>query len=337
MWVSDWDMKGNGYGYSNHNRQMREWSERLGATLSADAEIAIHITVPTGFTRIPGKFNVLFTMYEGQIIPKDWIEPINRADLLIVPCEHNKYIFANYFKGPIEVCQEGYDPDVFEMVNRTEPAYTPEDPFRFLWVGASNPRKGYQHIIEAWALFWKRFPHEHDNSVLVMKTTQIGREERVVHTDNVYIDTRDYSLENLKTLYEVSHAFLFPTMGEGWGLTLMEAAATGLPCIYTDFSGPRDFMVDGGGYKLKWKPKSTNTLKILVDGSRVPYHTTVSASVDIEHLARRMAQVYHGYQEALKRGGKQAAHIRERFTWEQAGIRFLEIMDKYADRARRVA
>jgi glycosyltransferase involved in cell wall biosynthesis len=319
-------MKGNGYGYSNHTRQMKAALERLGVELSADAEIAVHIVVPTGFHPIPGKYNVLFTMYECATLPPKWISHVNEADLVVVPCEHNKRLFAQYTDLPIEVCQEGIEPERFQFYQRSAPT---DRPFCFLWVGASNPRKGYEHIILAWQQWMERHPEESAKSCLIMKTTQITREERLVRASNVFVDTRDYSLENLITLYQFAHAFLFPTMGEGWGLTLHEAVATGLPAIYTPWSGVNDFMPRQYAYPLKFRMRTIRTMESLPDGTQRPYHSAPAASADVDHMVRRMLQVYHGYDRALEMGRKASEHVRG-LTWDRAGIRLAEIIAKYS-------
>jgi glycosyltransferase involved in cell wall biosynthesis len=43
-------------------------------------------------------------------------------------------------------------------------------------------------------------------------------------------------------LYQQSHVFVLPSKGEGWGLPLIEAAASGLPIITTMYSGQTEFL-----------------------------------------------------------------------------------------------
>ena len=359
-WCSDWDMKGNGYGYSNHTRQMRKWLEHIGVNMTEDADTAVHIIVPTGFQPVHNKFNVLFTMYEADELPPEWIGPLKLADLIVVPCEHNKHLFKRYIKDiPIEVCPEGVDTDKFKFYQRTPPkskqwaeiirgykqkGYSSgwinkkvfdlslEDkdlrPFTFLWVGASNPRKGYEHIVYAWRKFNLSYPEYAEQCKLIMKTTQVERAERLIQADNVYIDVRDYSLDNLINLYNYSHAFLFPTMGEGWGLTLHEAQATGIPCLYTDFSGPRDFMPRKYAYPLKYKKKVIKTLKTTQEGKKIPYNQAPAASVDVNYLARKMAHVMEIYETALKNGKLASDYVRK-MDWLSAAKAFKKIIEKH--------
>lgn len=336
-WTADWNMIGNGFGYSTHQRMLRAALERAGVEMSPDSPVAVHIIVPPNFEPVPGKFNILYTMYEGQVLPDEWIMPVQLADLVVVPCRHNMAVFKQYTDRPVEYCWEGVDTDQFAFVERTFPK-APE-PFRYLWVGASNPRKGYEHVCLAWAMFLQEHPKEAARSVLVMKTTQDDRKERLVRfpSGNAYVDTRVYSLQNLAALYQISHCFLFPTMGEGFGLTLAEAMSTGLPCIYTDWSGPKDFISEREGYPLRFVMKETGTVKRLAIGKTVDYHRTISVSADVEHLVRRMVQVQADYAEALRRGRRAAERIRRDITWERSAESFMDIVERHTGERRKAA
>jgi glycosyltransferase involved in cell wall biosynthesis len=149
-----------------------------------------------------------------------------------------------------------------------------------------------------------------------MKTTKTREEERIFSMFGVIIDERKLSLDELIRIYEKSHAFLLPSMGEGWGLTLCEAQATGLPCIYTPWSGPNDFMVKDYSYPLRF---NMGKMSAVYAGDGGIYHTGMVAKADIKHIVRRMEQVYYGYDQALLRGRKGGEHIQKNFTWDKAG------------------
>ena len=343
-WMSDWNRWGNGKGYTVHNTMMRTWSERIGVQITdlpTEADVVLDIVVPTGYKPVPGKFNILFTMYEMATLPDEWIEPVNKADLLIVPCEQNKRLFRQYTKRPIEVCKEGIDPAEYQFRERDPGRMVesrrgvkyramPENRhFNFLWVGASNPRKGYEIVTMAWEEWLKREPQEVvQNTRLIMKSTKETEAERVGSMFGCIIDLRKLPLEDLINLYYESHAFLLPSMGEGWGLTLCEAQATGLPCIYTPWSGPVDFMRPEWSYPAKFAMRPMRAMKQTEDGPK-PYHTGIVAQADPKSVYRRMAQIYYGYETALAKGKRGSDWIQGNFTWELAARRLAEIIGKY--------
>lgn len=331
-WLSDWDAWGNGKGYTVHNSAMKKQAERLGAQFIEPVEamtggyIAVDIIVPTTYKPLPGAFNVLFTMYEMHDIPEDWKSKIKQADLVITPCKHNQRIFQQYTSAPVDVCPEGVDPAVYRYFDRKPPRE--KEFFNFLWVGASNPRKGYELICGAWEVWLRTQPDQIiERTRMIMKTTKADGDESVKSMFNMVIDNRRLPLEELIGLYRASHAFLLPSMGEGWGLTLTEAQATGLPCIYTPWSGPADFMREDFAYPLRFKMSPMQATAIQPDGTQKPYHRGMVAKADIRHIVRRMEQIYHDYPEALRRGKRGAEYIAKNFTWDKAGERFMEILD----------
>ncbi len=352
-WNNALEMAGIGFGYTSHQKQLRAGLERAGVEIADDADIAVSIVPAGNFEPMPGKFNVLYTMYESVDIPESWIPKVQAADLIVVPCFHNKMLFKRYTKKPVEVCWEGVDVEKFTYKERTFPE--PGEPFVYLWFGASNERKGYVHMIAAWKQFRDKYPELIEKTRLVMKTTQLTEHqeriigydkgkpikaempcERVFYAENAMVDTRrlpmvaDGKLPGLVDVYHAAHCFVFPTMGEGFGLTLAEAMATGLPCIYTNWSGPVDFISKDEGYPLKWHYASVKAMTPMSDGTMRVDLDTHAASPEIYDIVHRMRQVYEDYDTAIKKGKKAAARIRKHITWDKSARSFMDIIAAYA-------
>jgi glycosyltransferase involved in cell wall biosynthesis len=322
-WTADYDIRGNGYGYTMHQKNLRAGLEGQGVVMDPDSDLVVHIVTPPTFNPIPGKYNVLYTMYEMAAIPEEWIEPLQMADLVVVPNHHNRHLFARYYKGPIEVVWEGVKPEKFTLVKRTPPK--PGEKLRFLWLGASNPRKGYEQVCMAWQEFYGKNPEVRPNVELYLKTTQPMTETRNLglKAAGAIFDNRDLPIDELIELYHSAHVFLFPSMGEGWGLTLHEAMATGMPVIYTPWSAMRDWVPEKYAYPLKFTMKNIDTIRQTGDGVGEKYHSAPAAWPDWHHLARRMYQLYGHYEEAAERGYKAAQVVRE-ITWERSAREFID-------------
>jgi glycosyltransferase involved in cell wall biosynthesis len=329
LWRPDYNETGNAYGYTTHMKNTRRGLERRDDVVLTkepkEADIAVDINTPENWEPVSGLPNVLFTMYEATTLPKQWVEPLQKPELVVTPTRFNKQLIGRYRSGPIRECWEGMWPDKFTFYQREFPT---DRPFIFLWVGASNPRKGYQHMGYAWEYLGEHYPEVHKNSALVMKTTQPGNEERVINYGNLRIDTHDYSLDKLVALYKWAHAFVFPSMGEGWGLTMHEAAATGLPCIYTDWSAPHDWFSSKYGYPVKHQMMPITVNKPGPDGTQQFYHKTEAASPKIDEIAKKMARVYHNYDEALHKGRIASEYVRG-ITWDTSAARLVEILNEY--------
>ena len=333
QWAANYDGIGNAFGYTTHQRNLKAGLERAGVVMDNDADIAVSIITPDYYDPVPGKFNVLYTMYECTSLPPHWGANLNKADLIVVPCTHNKKLFRNYTDLPIEVCWEGVDVKYYRYVKREFPN---DRPFTFLWVGASNPRKGYEHVVMAWKVFKDRHPELAGKVKLIMKTTQVTRDERVVNVGgDAFVDTRRLPFESKEgipsmwELYAYAHAFLLPSMGEGFGLTLAEAMSTGLPCIYTPWSGPVDFISHREGYPVKWHFAPIRTKGVTPEGVLKVIHESKAASADPMDIVNQMERIYYEYEYALKKGVRAAGRIRRDITWDKSAASFIEIMRKY--------
>jgi len=301
-----WVGIGNAYGYYTHERRMFEHVSKI-ADMDFNAPVAVHIQTADKFHRIEGKKNYLFTMFEAEQIPATYVRGVNEADHLIVPCTHNQRLFARYTDKPIDVCHEGVDFSVYTFKERKFSI-----PFRFLWVGAPNPRKGWEEMTCAWKFGGFDRAKEVE---LYIKTTLGNMYERKA---NIIFDSRNMTLEQLRDLYHSAHCFIFPTRGEGFGLTLAESMATGLPCIATRYSGTADFFDDYVGYTLKYKMFNFNLEAYQLRADM--------ATPSVEDLINQMSYVFNHYSKARQKGRLAARRIQKYFTWPLAAQRLVEII-----------
>lgn len=342
---------GNAYGYQHHNRMMRLHVGRH-VDYDDDAQMVVQIVPADKFVPFPGKFNVLFTMWEFLDLPESYIEAINRADLILVPCSFCKDLFKRYTTKPVEVVYEGVDPGIYRYHERK-----PTVPFRFLWVGAPNPRKGYQLILEAVKIFeqmagveiyikttvpkmnwiqtiravWKKRKEIFSNPdrkasfwrmlgriprpQLADKITRYGKHK------NIVFDTRKLPIDELIGLYNSAHCFVLPSFGEGWGLTLSEAMATGAPCVATKHTGTEDFFDEKVGYVIEHETRLMELQN---------YRLTTKGFVpDTNSMVQKMIEVMRNYPAALKKGRAASTRITNNFTWENAANRMQEILRRY--------
>lgn len=359
--VKEKDLVGNALGYMTHNRFMRQYSEPY-FEFDDSADIALHIVSADFFKPIPGKFNVLFSMWEFMDLPESYIFALAKADAVIVPSSFCKTLFKRYYDGEIFTCWEGADTHSFPFHDRVDSynaCVRKQNKFRFLWVGASNPRKGYPLVIEAVKLFEKL-----DNVEIYLKTTapkgqfkevskeimkKASREEwsderlerlkkhmdelpgktiadnlqRLGANENIILDTRKLSLEELVALYHSAHCFVLPTFGEGWGLTLCEAMATGCPCIATPITGCADFFDEGVGYAIKHEVKDIDL------SDNYGLHTK-GYIPDTKDFIEKMLYVMSHYDEAYKKGKRASSRIHSKFTWERSALRLRNIIEELA-------
>jgi glycosyltransferase involved in cell wall biosynthesis len=118
----------------------------------------------------------------------------------------------------------------------------------FLFVGRIHPLKGFIDAVEAMGIIHARIPHAKlwivgtgDASYIEMLKDRI---EQLHLVDCVqffgYLSEKEKFM-----IYQRAHLLLVPSIQEGWGLTVTEAASQETPSVAYDTAGLRDVVVDG--------------------------------------------------------------------------------------------
>ncbi len=324
-WVTDYEGMGNSFGYSVHNAGTRKALIEAGVTFDEDAPVAVHVSPAHLFNPLPCKANVLFTAWEMEELPPRYVCHMGKADAIVVTASFLVPVVARYLPAmPVRLCHLGVDVRAFRFVERSKPA---DQPFRFLWVGAPNARKGWEIVLEAFRPFLgdKRFE-------LYLKTTVTGK---VRKEGNVIFDSRRMNTVELAALYQSARCFLFPSFGEGFGFTMAEAMATGLPVIYTPWSSLLDLAPLGADCafplrfnKVRVQVAPTGGL-VRIGASAAPDAiTTDIAQADSADLAEQMMNVWKNYGHAVKVGRRAAQRIRAHFTWPLTARRMIQSLEE---------
>jgi glycosyltransferase involved in cell wall biosynthesis len=190
--------------------------------------------------------NIQWVVFESTRVPPNVMSTMLTADVVWVPSAWGRDILLQNGLDPArcDVVPEGVDTDQYH------PWYPPADDgvFRYLLTGKYERRKSITETIDAWAEVFGN-----NSSVeLSIKTTHIMNHEENkqkitehIHRlglTNVNVWYGNLSQSELVTLYQRHHVFILPTKGEGWGLPLIEAAASGMPIVTTMWSGNTQFL-----------------------------------------------------------------------------------------------
>lgn len=184
----------------------------------------------------------------------------------------------------ISVVPYGVDLERFKVRD-----YSPsvQRPFRFMFAGLVNARKGVPLLLDAWrkcagrgAELWLVGPLSNEVRVLIGER------------DGVRIfGARPH--QELPELFRQCDVFVFPSYFEGFGLVLLEAMASGLPIIATDATAAPE----------------------LLDGNDAGF---VVPSGDVDALAERMTWFLEDRDRASHLGVR-ARRTAEGFTWVRYG------------------
>lgn len=198
--------------------------------------------------------------------------------------------------------------------------------FLILAVGVNQLRKQYPILLEAFAEFAKDkddvalYLHTQRNLTVGWDLDKLVRlfnlTDKVLFTNNL-VGLKGVETEALNLLYNVADVFVSSAAGEGYGLPLVEAMATGLPIIYPDNTSMPEVVGDAG-------------IKIPTD------HYTIFPNKDrelirpipsVKHMVNALNEVYSNDKKRKEMSKKSLAMIKKRvasgdFDWNKIGDYF---------------
>jgi glycosyltransferase involved in cell wall biosynthesis len=194
--------------------------------------------------------------YESSILPMGWADMLNRENVTpIVNSTWQRNIFRENGVDA-KIIPLGVDTDIYNPF--IAPMNLGNDKFKFLSIGIPHARKGFDILLRAFADEFK--PDE--NVALVIKTQKIEKPNyweidickeiaKVQQNPTAQIILISGDCANLAPLYTACDCYVSPTRAEGFGMTVLEATACGLPTIAT--IGPFDFVYNYGLEQTKVK------------------------------------------------------------------------------------
>lgn len=288
--------------------------------INPESAIVIHEQPKEEWLKLPFERKIAIVPFETSIIPDSWIHRINHCSALLVPCVQNIEAFRKSgVTIPIELIHWGVDTSIFYELDRVDDGI-----FTFGTMGALSNRKGTDILIDA---FLKAFPTEKDVRLLC-KTSNYSF-FGAVRDKRVKINCTPVSYEDLRNdFFMKTDCFVFPTRGEGFGLTPLEAMATGIPAIVTNWSGPVEYMNEDVGWKLNYSLRPATEFS---DPKTGVYKENCGdwAEPSLDHLVELMRYAYE-HQDAVKKKGKFAAeYVRQKWSWGSKIYMFHEALNKH--------
>lgn len=190
--------------------------------------------------------------------------------------------------------------DVFRVLpeqsaHRDEPA--PGQPPYLLYVGERRSYKGFDTLLEAYR-GWK---HNHNVKLIVVGREWSAAERRMLAAYGIAGSVelrRGVDDDALAQLYNKALAFVFPSLSEGFGIPLLEAAACGCPIVASRIPSTSEVMQDCPFYFEAGSAESLRvTLDQLVDSAaetarRVQQGIERASQYSWDRTARQTLDVY---------------------------------------------
>jgi glycosyltransferase involved in cell wall biosynthesis len=216
-------------------------------------------------------------------------------------------------------------PDIFRKSGLTRPVYCVghgieltipvqaagwDGSSRFEWLTYSygDMRKGAELAIMA---FKQLFHGRADHHLTVKARDGEGTWLAGLEDEQISVEWGAQSEHDWMQLLARSHAFVFPSRAEGFGMPPREATLAGLPTIATEWLGLADVPMWGVPIKLKgMSPTCYSHEAANAVGSEW-------AEPDVGHLVEQMQWVHQNYADARAIAERGRWHIRENNSFEQ--------------------
>lgn len=313
-------VSGGNDGYGQASRNLDREFTRLGVKSShsnTGQTIGFLFHAPYSIAYLDTPYRIIYTMFESTKIPDDWREYLKAADLVLVPSKWCQEVFA---KGGVKssVVPLGYDDHAFtykEHHNRRDAG----EVFTFLHYNGYNIRKGFIELIQAF-----KAEFEPDEPVrLVIKTNLKNPPFPFIKEKypNIDVINSEVTATELGAICQNADCFVFPSRGEGFGITPLEAMATGCPVIVPNAHGISEYFNDDCMYEVK--------VGSMCPGIYARYKGVDVGQMyvsDVQHLRSQMRYVYEHQDEAIEKG-RRASEYAKRYTIGKTAERLKKIFD----------
>lgn len=260
------------------------------------ADISFQLQLPNEWTpNLAREKNIGITAaVETDICSPLWAQACNSMDAVIVPSQHAKQCLVNsgVISKPLYVVPESYSSAIVAPDLQTD-NFEFKTSFNFLLFGqltGNNPNNDRKNMFNTVKWICETFKDDPDVGIVIKTNigtnTKIDRnivsnilktlliEVRKGPSPKVYLLHGDMDDETVASLYRHKQikALVALTRGEGFGLPILEAVASGLPIIATGWSGHLDYLKLGKYiniyYQLEEVHKSRVDGNIFMKGAR---------------------------------------------------------------------
>jgi glycosyltransferase involved in cell wall biosynthesis len=207
------------------------------------------------------------------------------------------------------------------------------DKFIFTNLNRNQQRKDIPRTIQAFSEFRKQVPE----SILYLHMSKkdqgwdldevcraygFSTSEDVIFPEN-FGPNQGYPREVVNMLYNSSDCVVSTCLGEGWGLSWIEAMATKTPVIMPGNTAMVENITEERGYLSK---SGTNSSLFTV----LPHdNEIIRPLVDVDDMVEKMLAVYNNREEAARRAENAYKWIKEELDWQgKVGQMWVDIFDE---------
>lgn len=300
----------NGYGYAGFN--IVTSLQKLGHTVpfnDHEAPVQLNFCWPSWFSSEirPEQYTIGYTPWESTELKPGWLEVFNECDEVWTTSDWVAEIYHNAgVKVPIKTYLHGIESDWSPYKRKVSST------LKFFHQGEPAPRKNGQLAYNA---FKAAFGNRKDVS-LTLKTSSskqctVRKGNGVTYgppggpQDNVKIITDIVDLHDLIGLYHSHHVMVYPSAGEGFGLTPLQALGTGMPVICTEEWAPYKKYLGNLGLSSRY-----------IDSPWPEMHPGKVLEVNFDELVDKYRWVADNYSDTSNVAFKNSFQIHQDYNWE---------------------
>jgi len=232
-------------------------------------DLTLHFAMPNHCLPRRGRPNVNYTMFEGDRIPSDWATRAAGHDRIVVPTAicAEAWIDSGVDPAKVRVSPLAVDGAFFSQpaeplslattnaagAQRSISSYA----VRLLNIAELRPRKNLLGLLRTWI----RATTAGDDAVLILKSLSFSPQDQTLFLQDVQemqqrlgkglqqaapvlLLSGTMTDSQLRSLYAAATHYLSMSLGEGWDLPMMEAAAAGLQLIAPNHSAYRTYLTE---------------------------------------------------------------------------------------------
>lgn len=263
-------------------------------------DLTVQVQLPDEWNIELGKKNIgVSAVVETDKCNPEWVKKCNQMDLVIVPSSFTKKVLedSGNLKTKVKVVHEWFNNKIIEkefsqLKKKSFDSFKFQTPVNFLLVGqltGTDPWNDRKNIFFTLKWFCEIFKNRPDVGIVIKtnsaKSTSIDKaitrntllkalsEVRSGPFPKVHFIHGMLNSEEIASLYHHPKivGYVSATRGEGYGLPLVDAAASGLPVLATGWSGHLDFLKENFinfDYNLIAIPENKNDNRIFMKNTK---------------------------------------------------------------------
>jgi len=292
-----------------------------------------------------GKTRIGFPVFETDQLNEQEYHHIQNQDVLFVASEWAKSVVCSIntpINPDIFVVREGFNPAIFK------PREVRESHMTIGWkrpyvqnIGKWEGRKGHPELIEALGMLadggfeftflgmwhntfqtdWQGHA-DHHLARAGFRQTQGGMYDK--GNVKVVLASRVESHQELANIISMCDFGVYPHMGEGWGLPILETMGSGRPVVATNYSGPTEYLHESSAVLIE--PSGLRPIydPVFFQSGRLGNWAVVETNAVFQAMAK-MLNMTNASRFAM---GMAAHEIASHFTWDDSADRVIEVLRK---------